>query len=294
VKRPQPGEGAVPKQRSTDHFELKPAQQRVLGVLKSEGATRFTRARYEALSGVGRSQAAYDLAELVEHGILERLGSGRATRYRIVHVSTTPGRSGRRRWTQERIRAGLMAFCAGRVAFRGRVQGSGPLRSLRRRQPLRRDPLLDVGARAHARAATGATGGDAAAQDVPATAAMGSRRCGRDAGTCTRRRRAHPALARERGRRGRAAAAAHREPEAADGPAARATRAGCAAREAGRSPGPHEACAARDVDRAGLGAVDRVELGRAGADHDTCEHELNGTASADIVEPGAAPPAFRR
>jgi hypothetical protein len=117
VKRPQPGEGAVPKQRSTDHFELKPAQQRVLGVLKSEGATRFTRARYEALSGVGRSQAAYDLAELVEHGILERLGSGRATRYRIVHVSTTTGRSGRRRWTQERIRAGLLAFCAGRDAW---------------------------------------------------------------------------------------------------------------------------------------------------------------------------------
>jgi hypothetical protein len=117
VKRPQPGEGAVPKQRSTDHFELKPAQQRVLGVLKAEGASRFTRARYEAVSGVSRSQAAYDLAELVEHGILERLGSGRATRYRIVHVSTTPGRGGRRRWTQERIRAALLAFCAGRDAW---------------------------------------------------------------------------------------------------------------------------------------------------------------------------------
>ncbi len=103
----------MPQQRSTDHFELKPAQQRVLGVLKSEGTSRLTRARYEELSGVSRSQAAYDLAELVESGILERLGSGRATRYRIVHPST-PGTSGRRRWTQERIRAALEEFCAGR------------------------------------------------------------------------------------------------------------------------------------------------------------------------------------
>lgn len=111
------GEGAVPQQRSTDHFELKPAQQRVLGVLKSEGTSRLTRARYEELSGVGRSQAAYDLAELVEKGILERHGSGRATRYRIVHLSTPSGQGGRRRWTQERIRAALEEFCAGRDAW---------------------------------------------------------------------------------------------------------------------------------------------------------------------------------
>ena len=103
----------MPQQRSTDHFELKPAQQRVLGVLKSEGTSRLTRARYEELSGVSRSQAAYDLTELVENGMLERIGSGRATRYRIVHP-TTPGRNGRRRWTQERIRAALQEFCAGR------------------------------------------------------------------------------------------------------------------------------------------------------------------------------------
>ena len=106
----------MPQQRSTDQFELKPAQQRVLGVLKSEGTSRLTRARYEELSGVSRSQAAYDLAELVEHGVLERLGSGRATRYRIVHA-TSPGKNGRRRWTQERIRAALEEFCAGHDAW---------------------------------------------------------------------------------------------------------------------------------------------------------------------------------
>ena len=101
------GEGAVPQQRSTDHFELKPAQQRVLGVLKSEGTSRLTRARYEELSGVGRSQAAYDLAELVEKGILERLGSGRASRYRIVHLSTPADRAAADAGRQERIRAAL-------------------------------------------------------------------------------------------------------------------------------------------------------------------------------------------
>jgi hypothetical protein len=111
------GEGAVRQQRSTDHFELKPAQQRVLGVLKSEGTSRLTRARYEELSGVGRSQAAYDLAELVEKGILERLGSGRASRYRLVHLSTPSGQGGRRRWTPDRIRSGLAEFCAGRDAW---------------------------------------------------------------------------------------------------------------------------------------------------------------------------------
>jgi hypothetical protein len=107
----------VPSQRSTDQFELKPAQQRVLGILKSEGASRLTRARYEELSGVSRSQAAYDLAELVDHGVLERLGGGRATRYRVVHATTSAGKNGRRRWTQERIRAGLEDFCSGRDAW---------------------------------------------------------------------------------------------------------------------------------------------------------------------------------
>src|SRR5689334_8229140 len=107
------GRAQVPPHRSADHFELKPAQQRVLGALKSEGASRLTRARYEELSGVSRSQAAQDLGELVEQGILDRSGKGRATRYRIVHAGPS-SRSGRRRWTQERIRAGLEEFCAGR------------------------------------------------------------------------------------------------------------------------------------------------------------------------------------
>jgi hypothetical protein len=106
----------VPPQRSTGRFELKPAQQRVLGVLRSECTSRLTRARYEELAGVSRSQAAYDLAELVEAGILERVGEGRASRYRLVQAPAAKG-GGRRHWTHERIKLALEAFCVYRDSW---------------------------------------------------------------------------------------------------------------------------------------------------------------------------------
>src|SRR5919198_410792 len=93
--------------------ELKPAQQAALGALASGDATDLTRARYEELTGVSRSQAAYDLAELVEAGLLVRVGAGRATRYRLAAA----GESGRRRWTDERIRTELSSFCADRMTW---------------------------------------------------------------------------------------------------------------------------------------------------------------------------------
>jgi hypothetical protein len=67
----------------------------------------FTRADYETVAHVSRSQAAYDLAELVKLGLVERLGSGRATRYRAAR----PGAGRRRKWTPERIRTELEEFC---------------------------------------------------------------------------------------------------------------------------------------------------------------------------------------
>jgi putative transcriptional regulator len=86
---------------------LKPAQQIVLANLGERGGVELVRAEYEAIAGVSRSQAAYDIAELVALGILERVGSGRATRYRL-----SPSGAGRpRKWTDERIRAGLADFC---------------------------------------------------------------------------------------------------------------------------------------------------------------------------------------
>jgi hypothetical protein len=89
---------------------LKPAQRRVLADLAERGADELTRAEYERIGLVSRSQAAYDLAELVQMGLLERIGSGRATQYRRTH----PGAGRKRKWTEERIRTELEAFCAGR------------------------------------------------------------------------------------------------------------------------------------------------------------------------------------
>ena len=86
---------------------LKPAQERVLAEVAAHPDGEFTRADYETLAHVSRSQAAYDLVELVKLGLVERFGSGRATRYRVVR-----GGAGRRRkWTSERIRTELSAFC---------------------------------------------------------------------------------------------------------------------------------------------------------------------------------------
>jgi Transcriptional regulator DIP2311-like, C-terminal domain/RodZ C-terminal domain len=93
--------------------QLKPSQRLALDSLARADAPDLTRARYEELTGVSRSQAAYDLAELVEAGLLVRVGGGRATRYRLPHA----GDSGRRRWTDERIRTELAGFCADRAAW---------------------------------------------------------------------------------------------------------------------------------------------------------------------------------
>ncbi len=104
----------MPQRGSKGRIELKPTQERVLAALAEDGSVGLTRGRYEDLAGVSRSQAAYDLAELVEAGILERVGGGRATTYRFVR-RTRP--AGQRHWTNERIHAALADFCAGRKTW---------------------------------------------------------------------------------------------------------------------------------------------------------------------------------
>jgi hypothetical protein len=96
-----------------DRVRLKPAQRAALEALANGDAHELTRARYEEITGVSRSQAAYDLAELVESGALTRVGAGRSTRYRLTAAAPTP----RRRWTSDRIRAELTAFCSGRASW---------------------------------------------------------------------------------------------------------------------------------------------------------------------------------
>lgn len=93
-------------------IELKPAQKTALAALHEGRVNELTRSAYEELTGMSRSQAAYDLADLVEAGVLERLGGGRSTRYRLAGDA-----AGKRRWTPERIRAELIQFCGKRRAW---------------------------------------------------------------------------------------------------------------------------------------------------------------------------------
>jgi hypothetical protein len=106
------GRVVVPQRVTSGTSELKPAQRRALLALESERGIFLTRSEYERITGVGRSQAAYDLAELVSAGRLIRVGRGRSTRYLLAHEPAS-----QRRWTPDRIRRELEAFCRGRSAW---------------------------------------------------------------------------------------------------------------------------------------------------------------------------------
>ena len=100
-------------QRVSARIELKPAQQHALAALSNGGLKELTRSAYQELTGMSRSQAAYDIADLVAAGALERVGGGRSTRYRLTEEPRAP----QRRWTSARIRAELERFCGGRRAW---------------------------------------------------------------------------------------------------------------------------------------------------------------------------------
>ena len=98
---------------SKARIELKASQEQALATVRANGSQFLSRAQYEEITGVSRSQAAYDLAELVTAGLLERVGAGRTTRYQLVE----PLSQQRRQWTNERIRSSLETFCAGRDSW---------------------------------------------------------------------------------------------------------------------------------------------------------------------------------
>ncbi len=106
------GRVSVPQRVTSGTSGLKSAQRRALVELEAAPGASLTRSEYERLTGVGRSQAAYDLAELVSAGLLVRIGGGRSTRYVLMHEPAT-----QRRWTPDRIRGELDTFCAGRSAW---------------------------------------------------------------------------------------------------------------------------------------------------------------------------------
>ena len=92
--------------------ELKPAQRDALAALNEGTAEELTRGQYQQLTGVSRSQAAYDLAELVQAGLVERLGGGRSTRYRLPRRRSPPSATGQRANSSR-----LVEFCGSRTTW---------------------------------------------------------------------------------------------------------------------------------------------------------------------------------
>ena len=102
-------------------LRLSATQQRALAALRASGRREFSRREYEEVSGLARTAASTEVAELIQHGIIQARGSGTATRYAFVApVPLRPGqaRRGRKpRWTDETIEAELRGFLDGRSTW---------------------------------------------------------------------------------------------------------------------------------------------------------------------------------
>ena len=106
-----------------DPLRLSATQERALTRLRIEGRREFSRRDYENASGLGRSAAGGEIAELARHGILIPRGAGTAARYAF---SSPPGdrapggrpRRGRKpTWTDAAIEAELRSFLDGRSSW---------------------------------------------------------------------------------------------------------------------------------------------------------------------------------
>ena len=191
-----PGEGAMPHRAG--RRELKPAQRLGLAALNEGTTNELTREQYQQLTGVSRSQAAYDLAELVETGLIERVGGGRSTRYRRATPVAELAAS-----LDERAHSGgpgRLLRESNDVADRRRLQGRGAHRPLRGGESLRRDRLLGLAARV---LADGTCRAPTACSLDPAVAALGSCRHRPRSGAVRRVRRGNPTAAPRSDPRGR-------------------------------------------------------------------------------------------
>lgn len=94
-------------------IQLSRNQEQAVAALTTGGRSEISRADYEELVGVRRTQASADLAGLVKARILKPVGSGPSTRYRLAISTKSDG--GRQRgpalsWTDHRIEAELREF----------------------------------------------------------------------------------------------------------------------------------------------------------------------------------------
>ena len=71
----------------SDHPHLTPSQRKVLNKLFDAGPDGYeggmSTEKYVAITGVSRATAYRELTQMVEGGLLDRLGQGRGTRYRL-------------------------------------------------------------------------------------------------------------------------------------------------------------------------------------------------------------------
>lgn len=99
-------------------IQLSRNQEQAVAALTTGGRSEISRADYEELVGIRRTQASADLAGLVKAGILRTVASGPSTRYRLAISMKTNG--GRKRgpaatWTDDRVEAELREFIRGRT-----------------------------------------------------------------------------------------------------------------------------------------------------------------------------------
>jgi len=98
-------------------IQLSRNQEQAVAALTTGDRYEISRADYEQLAGIKRTQAKADLAGLVKAGILRAVGSGPSTRYRLAIQTATNGGGARGpapTWTENRIEAELRTFLAGR------------------------------------------------------------------------------------------------------------------------------------------------------------------------------------
>ena len=93
-------------------IQLTPTQEHIVSALSAGDLRDFSRAEYETIESVNSARARAEVFELVNGKVLESIGAGAATRYRLVSGQPRPTT-----WTDERIETELRAFLDGNATW---------------------------------------------------------------------------------------------------------------------------------------------------------------------------------
>jgi Fic family protein len=110
-----------------DRAQLKPSQQDALSGFRVRGISEFRRADYESAARVPKATAVRELNELIDIGLLRRVGEGSSRRYQLVGAAQAnpwAGRGGGRpkTWTDDRIETELRELVGNRTRFPARKE----------------------------------------------------------------------------------------------------------------------------------------------------------------------------